>query len=119
MSDTTLPPLVHSGGFHGGYRLFGRDHISFDDGTARGWHTVTSSEWTFSTSQLDRLFSSKAIRDADDGKVTLHSYKMTLQPGPGDKHPLDGTKYDTIGDARRAAFDAGLLSFMVYEEDRA
>ena len=41
-----------------------------------------------------------------------------LAQDDGYKHPLHGTMYDTQADARRAAFEAGLLAVMVYEDPR-
>lgn len=71
--------------------------------------------WGVSYGSLSRLFSSPSIVAADDGKVTLSAYAA---PYTGEKHPLDGTKYPTEVDARKAAYEAGLIGFMVYDDSR-
>lgn len=40
-------------------------------------------------------------------------------PNLVERHELDGVEYPTMRDAERAAYDAGLLAFMVYERDAA
>ncbi len=39
--------------------------------------------------------------------------------GQLERHPLDGTGYDSAEDADRATYDAGLIGFMVYEKNAA
>lgn len=106
----------------GRYRLYTVDHVPFDffpeypEGPASVVHTT----WCKSTSRLDRFFSSPSVVAADDGLVTLNVYRFS---GPtdrtGERHPLDGTKYATTRDADRAAYEAGVTAFMVYERDAA
>lgn len=51
---------------------------------------------------------------------TLHIYDCVLLRSQSEdyKHPLYGTVYPTQEDANRAAFEAGCLAYMVYEQAR-
>lgn len=113
----------------GRYRIYTHEHLDFDalpsyrDG---GPATVVVDGYSMSTSSVSRVLSSASVIAADDGMRTLNLSTPILD-GEGstavitgfDKHPLDGTRYATDVDARRAAFDAGALAFMVYERDAA
>jgi hypothetical protein len=107
------------------YRIYTHEHISFDalpsyrDG---GPATVVVDGYSMSTSSVSG-FSSRSVLAADDGMHTLSLSKPIrgdeCEITRFDKHPLDGTKYAIERDAKRAAFDAGALAFMVYERDAA
>jgi hypothetical protein len=108
-----LPPLLGDGR----YRLFTATHAPFDTFPPPPHPRpalVTVDPWGVSYAHLNRLFSSPSVVAADDGLVTLHAYRPD---GPRRliHHELDGTRYPTVRDAQRAAYDAGLLAFMVYE----
>lgn len=105
----------------GRYRVYTVAHLPFEalpayaDG---GPATVALGVWGVSTSSLCRAFSSPSVAAADDGMHTLSVYRFAT-PGGADieRHALDGTTYATGRDASRAAYEAGLLGFMVYERD--
>lgn len=108
----TLPDLQQTlPGRSREYRLFTRDHVAFD--TFYGIHNlVTCDRWGVSYSQeLDPDWKRT-------GKTELRVYDVRSTPGETEKHALYGTTYLSEVAARRAAFDAGVLAFMVYEEDR-
>lgn len=109
-----LPELVESP--YRNYRLFTRDHGSYYDFYNTRASRVTNG-YLVSYSTLDRTFSSPEVVAADDRKVTLNISRI-LGPAEFEKHELDGTRWDTADDAYRAAFDAGALAFMWYEDDR-
>jgi hypothetical protein len=108
----------------GRYRVYTVEHIEFDalpqysDG---GPAMIALGAYNVSYRTLDRMFSSAAVIAADDGMHVLSIF-TTLYDADGmyagsAKHELDGTRYPTQLDARRAAFEAGAIGFMVYERD--
>lgn len=110
MTVRSKPELVDRGPlFRGGYRLYDRTHCDFDDFPAwpEGPGTVVHAGWGVSYS----------MPNSEHPKVVLHAYKFEGEEEGFAKHELDGTEYDTKEDATRAAFEAGLLAFMVYEQD--
>lgn len=116
----TLPPLQHPGGLHGGYRLFNVHDVTWELGctlsprNADGRGTVVIDGWgvSYSTGSWER-------RPGDgDGAVRLNAYKYHGPEEGFENHELYGTTYDTQVEASRAAFEAGLLAFMVYEDER-
>jgi hypothetical protein len=121
MQVTSVPKLQSDGR----YRLYTSEHLDFDalpsyrDG---GPSLVVVDGYCMSTSSVSG-FSSRAVLAADDGMHTLSLSKpvrgFEWDITRRDKHPLDGTKYATAPDARRAAFDAGAMAYMVYERDAA
>jgi hypothetical protein len=100
------------------YRLYTVADVPFDafpqyaDG---GPSMVVNTEYGVSYSSTCKVLSSPGVVAADDGLVTLNAY---ASPYTGEKHALDGTKYATQTDARRAAYEAGLLAFMVYDDSK-
>lgn len=107
---TTLPDLQQTlPGRSRPYRLFTREHVDFD--TFYGIHgLVTRDRWGVSYSQpMDENWKRT-------GEIEIHVYDVRSTPGETEKHPLYGTRYLSEVAARRAAFDAGVLAFMVYEE---
>lgn len=56
---------------------------------------------------------SPAVAHVHDGKTVLNVWRGDYRAPQ--RHPLDGTRYDTQQDAHRAAFAANLIGFMVYE----
>ena len=110
ITPTSVPPLT---GFRNDYRLYTVEHIPFDavpsyrDG---GPGTVVVDGWCCSTTGWDH-----------QGSVTANAFRFTSPDitTPPERHPLDGTKYPTQADAKRAQYEAGLLAFMVYEKDAA
>ncbi len=128
-----LPPLKGSAfadGYDGRYRVYTVELLPFDalpayaDG---GPSKVVLDGWGVSFSRLCRALSSASVAAADDGMITLKVYEVRQGFNwapcvPGDtreRHPLDGTKYATQRDADRAAYEAGLTGFMVYEKHAA
>lgn len=106
----------------GRYRIWTVQHVPFDQFPAYGEGgpaMVALGDWGVSTQSLCRLFSSQSVIDADDGKHELHVYRFPKEPGPMERHELYGTKYDTSRDADRAAYEAGVLGYMVYLCDEA
>lgn len=112
----TKPDLVDRE-FRGGFRVYTRQHCSFDRFPARndgGPSLVTVDGWGVSYStDVSHLYG---------GERTDTQVKLSIAKNHGDEegfefHALNGTKYDTTRDAQRAAFDAGALGFMVYEDD--
>lgn len=94
------------------YRLYDRTHCDFDDFPSYregGPATVVHAGWGVSYS----------MPHGDEKRVELNAYKYEGEEEGFAKHELDGTFYDTMEDATRAAFEAGLLAFMVYERDAA
>jgi hypothetical protein len=125
MTTTSQPELrgMQTASYDGRYRLYTADHLPYDalpryrDG---GPATVTLEPWSVSYSGLDRMFSSRSVVEADDGQWELHVYRVISQsPYANEKHPLYGTKYPTMDDASRAAYEAGCLGLMIYEKDAA
>lgn len=109
MKNLTTRPAPALGGMLKQYRLYTNEFADFDDFPEypEGPGLVVVGGWgvSYSTGGLD-----------DDGRVTLRAYKCE---GPEEgflDHELYGTKYDTRREASRAAFDAGLLAYMVYED---
>src|SRR6478735_7911205 len=94
----------------GRYRLYLVDVAPFDSFPAYehgGPSTVTVGDWCVSY----------AMGGGIDG-YELHVYRsFSDESAPGEHHPLYGTVYPTAHDARRAAYEAGALAFMVYEKD--
>jgi len=83
---------------------------------------VTHAEWGVSFPRLCKVMSSPSVVAADDGKIELSIRQIKYKPEGGCdiiRHPLDGTKYDTDADARRAAYEAGVIAYMVYVKDEA
>lgn len=79
---------------------------------------VTATSWGTSQSSLCRILSSDSIVEKDDGKITLNVYGRDPETGEFVKHPLDGTKYATSREADEAAYNAGLLAIMVYDDSK-
>jgi hypothetical protein len=111
----TLPPLQHPGGLHGGYRLFNVNDLPWEDRglvsaeAVEGRGIVVTDGWGTSQTTGGDL----------DGKVKLNAYRVPIDPEDGlDRHELDGTVYDTRLEATRAAYEAGITAFMVYEDRR-
>lgn len=116
-----IPPLKGERyiDYDGRYRLWTAEHgLDFDavphnrDG---GPSKATLNGWITSTSALDWVMSSASVVAADDGMHTLDVWRG--DPANPERHPLDGTKYPTQDDADRAAYNAGVTAFMVYERD--
>lgn len=107
----------------GRYRLYTVDSLPFDalpaycDG---GPAQVAHTDWAVAFPRTCRVFSSPSVVAADDGMITLDACKIPLNLDLTKdplvvEHPLNGTKYPTQRDADRAAYNAGLTAFMVYE----
>ena len=122
----SVPPLrgtVHHDGYDGRYRVWtAANGIIFDalPGFQSGGPTMVAiNGWSFSTSRLCRALSSASVADADDGMHTVGcSRGRGEEQEATEKHPLlNGRKFPLRRDADRAAYDAGVLGFMVYERD--
>lgn len=89
------------------YRLYTVDHVDFD--TFYGLHSlVTCDRWGVSYQQeMDENWNRT-------GMIELRVYDVRSTPGETEKHALYGTTYLSEIAARRAAFEAGVLAFMVY-----
>lgn len=104
------------------YRLYTVEHVPFETFPAYaegGPATTAHTEWSVSGSYLNRALSSPSVVAADDGLYTLHVYRFEGSVTASIKHELDGTKYATDREATKAAYEAGVLAFMVYERDEA
>lgn len=107
------------------YRLWTIEHIPFDrlpaysnGGPAR----VALDPWSISTSQLCKLFTSSSVIEkaraaGTDNQVTLNAREIFLDGRPTRPHALDKTVYSSKRAADRAAYEAGLTAFLVYECD--
>jgi hypothetical protein len=72
--------------------------------------TVTHDDWTFSTSSLCRLFSSRSVIDQDDGLYTISCRSRRT----GEPHPtLDGHKVDSQDAATTLGLAVGVLRVWV------
>ncbi len=81
--------------------------------------TVAHSGWCVSYTSLCAALSSPSVVAQDNGRVTLRAFKSALDDPTveGVRHSLHGIEYATQRDASRAAYEAGLLGFMVWERD--
>ncbi len=84
------------------------DDMRVDDGPSvvpvdSGWHVsyTVPMGWT------------PALADVHDGKVELLVWRGDYRDP--ERHPLNGSRHDTMRDAHRAAYEAGLIAFMIYE----
>ena len=116
-----LPPLKQTTPKSRPYRLYTIEHLPFDhwgEGETRP-RTVVTDGWGKSTTGYDRLFG--AILGAEvperPDEVTLNVYRVPFSPDD-ERHPLDKTVWPTKRDADRAAYEAGITAFMVYEDQR-
>lgn len=109
-----LPALVN-----GRYRVVTVAYLPFDalPQYPAGPALVTVGGWNTSTSSLSPL-SSPTVIAVDNSKVTLNVFRMHGDAVHITSHELDGTQYPTRRDADRAAYNAGVTGFMVYEHDR-
>lgn len=121
VNPNDLPAIDLEGVDRWSYRLVGVEDLSFgtfpsyDQG---GPSLVTRGGWGVSYESLDRLFSSPSVVVADDGLVTLKVYQYTSATArTAIHHELHGSKYATRELASQAAYEAGCLSFMVYDRD--
>lgn len=93
--------------FRGGYRIFHIDHLSYDQAQTMRGAFVASTEWGVSYTLGAHI----------DGAI-LNVHRVTFNPLVVTKHDLDGGTYPSRDDASRAAYEAGLLGYMVYEDHR-
>jgi hypothetical protein len=115
MATLTTPPLNSSAGLRGGYRLWTAAHgLDFDAMPERGAQLVPFNGWHAPKTCLCRSQSSASVVAADDNMVTLGMWRGDA--AKPQRHALDGTKYPTHLDANRAAYNAGAMAFMVYED---
>jgi hypothetical protein len=93
------------------YRLFTVEHCDWEDFAPAGLArppVVTLAPWgTSYTQEMDENWERT-------GMVEMHVYDVRSVPGETVKHPLYGTTYPTQEQATRAAWEAGVLAFMVY-----
>lgn len=89
------------------YRLYTVEDVDYADFAGKA-STVTNTRWGVSY----------AHTYGEDG-WTLNVYDVSNLPEEGiEYHALNGTRYAEKEDANRAAFEAGVLAFMVYTEER-
>jgi hypothetical protein len=108
---TDYPPMQgwqHPGSFDSRCRLWTVNEVpygrfpTFADG---GPATVCYGDWNVSYR-------------TNDGKPTIKVFKVISQsPYQSERHPLDGTEYDTFDDAQRVAYEAGVIAYLVYVTD--
>lgn len=93
----------------GRYRLYTADVLPFDAVPAypAGPALVAHTTWGVSTSTGDGI---------DGAQLNVHRFASGAA-GPGERHELDGHLYRTYRDAQHAAYDAGVLAFMIYHKD--
>lgn len=124
MKTNSLPELKRPDGIRGGYRLFSiyDGHQSYQWFREHGAVVVTRDGWNHSTSSLSSLWSSPEVIAENDGKHTSSVFRVNGKPnGPGTEyeyHELHGQKWDTREEAVEAAFRAGVLQFLMYEDSR-
>lgn len=82
--------------------------------------TVAHTEWAVSYPRLSP-WSSPEVIAADDVKVELSVHRVVRRGDGYDvvHHPISGTRYDTDDAARRAAYEAGVIAYMVHLKDEA
>lgn len=119
---------IASYGYDGRHRLYTHEHIDFDalpDYREGGPATVAHTGWSMSTSSTSVLSSPSVLAEA----LANPASRFTLNSARGghyenghyvvERHELDGTFYASDRDARRAAFNAGILAYMVYNREAA
>lgn len=116
-------------GYDGRHRLYTHEHIAFDalpDYREGGPATVTNGDWSMSVSSVCVALSSPSVAaEALANPATRYTLNASrdghYEAGRyvSERHPLDGTTYASDRAARRAAFDAGIIAYMVYERDAA
>lgn len=108
MTTRTLPEIRQTlPGRSRPYRLYTVEHVDFD--TFLGAHNlVVCGPWGVSYQQeMDENWNRTGLTE-------MRVYDVRSIPGETVKHALYGTTYPTQEDASRAAFEAGVLAFMVY-----
>jgi hypothetical protein len=121
---TKLPPLhgkIYDDGYDGRYRLWTVSDVPFDFFPSRkkgGPNFTVHTKWRKSlTTTYDSITYENQI-----GGVELNISRfddMTLKTPQRIAHPLDGTEWETEEEADRAAYEAGVIAFMVYVRDEA
>jgi hypothetical protein len=108
MTTDTLPEIRQTlPGRSRPYRLFTVEHCAWGDYPSN--RTVTCDRWGVSYSQQ---YDENWERT---GLVELRVYDVSRMPEEDiEYHALHGTTYATSEDAKRAAFEAGVLAYMVY-----
>lgn len=106
MASRTLPDLQQTlPGRSRPYRLFTVDHCDWEDFAPE--RVVVNDRWGVSYRHTY----------GRDGWV-LSVYDVSGMPEEGiEYHALNGTEYDSKEEASRAAWEAGVLAFMIYEEN--
>lgn len=107
MSEPPIQGQVFPNGVDGRYRLWTMAELPWNraqvpalaDG---GPLVVTVAPWD------------AAVRGTGDGKWRIDALNMQT----GGAHDLDGATYDVEDDAYRAAYDAGIVAFLIHEIDR-
>jgi hypothetical protein len=102
-ATTALPPL--EGVSRRKYRCYGIEHVPFDtypDYWDGGPSIVVRDGW--------------GVSYRSGGGIQGYELRAYRVPFPGAKHELHGTRYADQRSATRAAYEAGLLAFLVYEE---
>lgn len=114
-------PELKGSSLHGGYRLYTRDELPFDDVPAvidGGPATVVIDGWGVSYSTNIEWPGGRPNAAETDGRWQLKAYKFEGPEEGFARHEIDGTIYEDRREATRAAYEAGLLAFMVYEDQQ-
>lgn len=115
-----LPSLhgkIYSNGHDGRFRLWKVSDAPFDFFSPYeegGPGTTAHTAWSVS---VTTSYEDPACQ-AQIGKPTLNIRKR-LMDNSLCRHPLDGTEWETRRDANRAAYEAGVIAFMVHVKDEA
>jgi hypothetical protein len=119
-ATVTMPDQVDSlfPSSNGYYRLWtvgnGLDFDALPAYSDGGPPIVTVGGWIVSTSTTTRVRYDGGASE-DDGMHTLSVWRG--DHAKPEQHPLCGTKYLSRRDADRAAYQAGVAAFMVYDRD--
>lgn len=114
-----LPPIVK--GALTEYRLWTVQHIPFDRFERGNPPLVVIDDWSISTESGLRL-----VYDGFDpeplygGMVQLNAHRIiSWNPYQVEYHELHLSRYATRRDAERAAYEAGLMAYMIYTDREA
>ena len=118
LATVIVPPAVK--GMAGAYRVytyasglpFGALPPWLDGGPGR----VSVGSWCVSTSSWCAALSTPGT-GPDGPPVTLNATRRVA--GVLERHPLDGTGFDAVAEADRAAYNAELIGYMVYDHEAA
>lgn len=129
VAPRSLPPIAgrvlnfgRGGVYDGRYRLYTVSELPFFDllPDVGGPHLAVLDGWQVSTERCYwSLTMPSDLFSGDSGEDTLNIRRSSRSLQHDAPHPLDGTKHPTYRDAMRAAYNAGVMAYMVYERHAA